>query len=85
MAETRTFSVQCPDPDCLAEFDVLIPIADLAEGAETGEPVTCTECQQEWDWSFDAESDTFELESDEEEEEDEEEDEDLADEFEGAE
>jgi hypothetical protein len=73
MAESKTYSVICPDPNCANEFKIELSAAELADGAEL---IACPECNESWEWNYDEAAGTLELLPDEgadDEEEDEEE------------
>ena len=52
----RTFTVECPNPDCDCEMDVDIEETDLAD-TELGHIVTCADCQTETEFVYDADLD----------------------------
>jgi hypothetical protein len=58
MAETKSYSVTCPDPDCAAEFELTQTPEQLADGAEC---FACPECGELWEWSYDELTDTLTL------------------------
>jgi hypothetical protein len=65
MAQTlNTYTVICPDPNCLEEFEIERDPMELARG--DGELVECPACLDEWEWEYDQETDTLDLTADDE-------------------
>jgi hypothetical protein len=76
MAELKTYTVTCPDPDCAEEFTIQ---RDPETLGDDGELIQCPACGEEWEWEHEAGFITllpdFDLEDDEDEDEDDEDDE----------
>lgn len=55
---TKTYRLECPNPDCEEVFEVQLSLAALTDG---GDCIVCPECGEEIEWEYDAASETLEL------------------------
>jgi len=64
MANLKTFTLTCPDPECGKTFDLQVDIDALLA---SGDLIECPNCFEEWEWDLDDTTGVLVLLSDEDE------------------